>query len=78
MEIYKKYLHQFRFTYLSDDYFIDKFVGLKSLSKEQLKNIPPILVEQMEGNCYILDGVHRAAVMLYNGIDKINCVVFEQ
>ncbi len=78
MDTYKRYLYQFRFKYLCDDYSVEKILSLKTLGLEQLKALPPILVKPMDGNYCILDGVHRSAVSLFHGFDKINCVVFEQ
>lgn len=78
MVYYQNYLQQFRFTYLCDDYSIEKFNSLKSLGKDQLKSISPILVKPLNENYYIIDGVHRAAVALINGYEKIDCVVFEK
>ena len=78
MNIYKDYLYQFRFKYLRDDYSIEKFLALKEMSMEQLKLLPPILVEPLATGSYrILDGIHRAAVYLFHGSEKIPSVVFE-
>jgi hypothetical protein len=79
MNIYKNYLYQFRYKYLCDDYSIEKFCALKEMSIAQLKLLSPILVEPFGTGSYrILDGVHRAAVHLLHGFEKIPSVVFEQ
>ena len=79
MNIYINYLNQFRFTNLCDDYSIQRFRELKEMNVDQLKVLPPILVKPYRVGSYrILDGVHRAAVHLFRGFEKIPSVVFEQ
>ncbi len=79
MNIYRNYLYQFRFTYLCDDYSIEKYLALKEISMDQLKLLPPILVKPLGvGSYIILDGVHRAAVHVFHGFEKIPSVVFER
>jgi hypothetical protein len=79
MNIYKNYLYQFRFKYLRDDYSIEKILALREMNMTQLKCLSPILIEPLGTGSYrILDGVHRAAVHLFHGFEKIPSVVFEQ
>jgi hypothetical protein len=77
IQIYKNYLYTYRFTYLCDDYSVDKFLKMKTLRQDEIKKISPIILNKSGDSYIILDGVHRAAVMLLNGFPEIESVVFE-
>ena len=75
---YKKYLETFRFSYLCDDYSLERFMQGKKMTKAELLQLPPILVKSLDnGKFQVLDGVHRASLLLFAEIEKIKCVLYE-
>jgi len=75
MAVYQKYLDDFRFQYLNDDYHIEKYEQLLQFSSEELEQLPLILTMPVEQGFQILDGVHRATACTHHGYDKIKCAV---
>jgi len=71
---YIDYLKQFRYTYLTENHTLERLLQLSRLTNEQVYNFDPILVKASDNGFRILDGVHRAAVTLYHGFEKIRCV----
>jgi len=72
--LYLKYLQEFRFTYLKDDYSWHRFYELSRLPTDAIRQLDPVLVTAEDGYFRILDGVHRAAIALYHQLDSIRCV----
>jgi hypothetical protein len=73
----KKYVQQFRHTYLKDDHYWEKLYQMSKLDEAQIRAFDPILVAPEERYYRILDGVHRAAIALYRGLNQAKCTVFE-
>jgi len=75
MAVYQKYLNDYRFQYLNDDYHIEKFNQLLQFSSEELEKLPLVFAVPVEQGFQILDGVHRAAAYTRHGYKKIKCIV---
>ena len=73
-EVYRDYLKRFRFTLLTDNHSWENLCRMSSLTEQQIKSFDPIIVTPVTGYYRILDGVHRAAVAAYRGLDRIKCV----
>ena len=73
--VYQKYLNDYRFQYLNDDYRIEKYEQLLQFSSEKLEQLPLVLAIPVEQGFQILDGVHRAAACAHHGYERIKCAV---
>ena len=73
-DIYKEYLNKYLFTFLKDDHQWEKLHNMSKLQESQISAFNPILVEKDKGYYRILDGVHRAAVAQYRGLNQIKSV----
>jgi hypothetical protein len=71
---YIDYVNRFRYTYLKDNHRWEQLRSLNQLDDVEVKDLDPILVQRLEENFQILDGVHRAAVTLYHGFEAIRCI----
>ena len=75
MAVYQKYLNDYRFQYLNDDYHVEKYKQLLQFSSEELEELPLVLTRPVEHGFQILDGAHRAAACAHHGFEKIKCAV---
>ena len=74
--IYTDYLERFRYTLLKDDYSWEKFARASQLSETQIRAFDPIIVTPEDEAYRILDGVHRAAILLNLNAECTRGVVF--
>lgn len=76
--VYEHYLNQFFGTLLIDNYSVDKFFIIKDNFKYLTDSYPLnyIIVEELDlGKFKVLDGLHRASILLYNRADKVKVSV---
>lgn len=73
-QYYIDYVSRFRYTRLKDNHRWERLLALSQLDTAALGNLAPILVQPLDGYLRILDGVHRAAVMLYRGFEALRCI----
>jgi hypothetical protein len=77
---YEDYLNNYQGVFLQDNYCEDKFLDLsKTLNYLKENNCTDyIIVSKLNNNKYmIMDGLHRAAILKYNGVDKVIVAVVE-
>lgn len=80
INIYKKYISEFRGTILKQDYTQDKFLNLKKNFKYLDSNNKDkfIIVNKMPNKKFIIrDGLHRAALHLFAGNRFITSCLYE-
>ena len=65
INIYCSYLNSFKYTYLCDYYSAKKFIGLQQKDIREITKQTPIIIKIINNTPVILDGVHRAAVSLW-------------
>jgi hypothetical protein len=73
---YRRYLDQFHYSLLMDDHCCENLLKMKTLAESEVRAFKRILVERIQSGYRIVDGVHRAAVSLYHGINVVRCVEF--
>lgn len=79
-EPYRRYLEMFRGTALTDDHTVEKLLGLKGTFRYLAAPYQSgyIIVEEAEpGHYLILDGLHRAALLKYQGVAEVNVAVID-
>lgn len=76
--VYESYLLNYQFSKLCDDYSLEKLLTMKTIDKAKIRQLPPIIVKPTGEYFIILDGVHRAAITLYNNFERIHCVVLNE
>jgi hypothetical protein len=77
-DLYKDYLNKFQYTYLMDNYSIERFFRMQKIPVAELLRKSPIIVKKQSVRYIIQDGAHRAAIACYQNIDKVPCVIIEQ
>lgn len=73
-EVYSNYLKRFRYTSLTDNHSLNSLRRMSFLTEQQIKSFDPVIVTPDNGHYRIIDGVHRAAVAAFRGLDRIKCV----
>lgn len=71
INIYCSYLNSFKYTYLCDYYSAKKFIGLQQKDIREITKQTPIIIKIINNTPVILDGVHRAAVSLWQNQKNI-------
>lgn len=71
--IYKNYINKYRGTFLQDYYSVDKFKSIfdKFDYQKYMEDASYVTVKKSENVYVILDGAHRASIMLAKGIKDI-------
>jgi hypothetical protein len=71
---YEEYYKKYRYKYLLSDHYYNKFMRMSRLRDVAIKDFDPVLIMQAGDLYQILDGVHRAAVALFNEAKDLRCV----
>lgn len=73
---YEDYYKRFRYDLLRSDHYLQKLIQMNMIFKSRIIYFDPIIVISTGSAYKILDGVHRAAVLLNNGFRTLKCVEF--
>lgn len=65
IKIYRSYFDRFKYTYLCDYYSVPNFIRLQQKDIREILKQAPIIIKSINDTPVILDGVHRAAVALW-------------
>lgn len=76
---YEDYFNKYQGVFLQEDHCEDQFLNLnKNLNYLKGNNYNDyIIVSKLNNKYIIVDGLHRAAILKYNGIDKVIVAVVE-
>lgn len=80
-EIYKKYIEDFLGGPLTEDYSVDRFLNLSKNFTYLYTNHSDdyIIVERIDAEKYcVIDGLHRAAILKYQGQNKVIVAVVNE
>jgi len=71
--VYSNYIEKYFGTALKDDYSTEKFQNLK-LNFDPYSSGNFIVVKKYKSHMYVLDGLHRASILLHRQIKKQYCI----
>lgn len=80
-KLYENYIHQFRGKFLKQDYKLEKFKKIRkdfNYLGDEYSNKFIIAQKTLEGSYIIIDGLHRASILLYNGEKHIKACVYDR